>query len=197
MWRAHHAGTVGVVAGSKPRVVLHEEMGFALAAKAVRVWLSPATRGTAVRRTLASVVVSAMVLAVMAVPLPAGGVAGFGDIDANKFFTEPVQWMVDNSITGGTSPTCFSPGDPVTRGQAAAFMWRMEGSPTGSPPHPFTDVFAAWQQVPMSWMVDNDITTGTTTTTYSPDNPVTRGRCGRPVASSGRLTVRSTANPVH
>ncbi len=126
------------------------------------------------RARLSVLLVSVLVLSVAS--SPAGGVSGFGDVDADKYFTEPVQWMVDNSITGGTSPTCFSPGDPVTRGQAAAFLWRMEDSPTGSPPHTFTDVIAAWQQVPVSWMVDNDITTGTTTTTYSPDDPVTRGQ---------------------
>lgn len=117
-----------------------------------------------------------LVLVLSFASLPAGGVAGFGDVAADKYFTEPVQWMVDNSITGGTSPTCFSPGDPVTRGQAAAFMWRMEGSPTGAPAHSFVDVFASWQQAPVSWMVDNEITTGTTTTTFSPEDPVTRGQ---------------------
>ena len=116
-----------------------------------------------------------MTLLLVAIPLPAGGVAGFGDIDTGKFYTEPVQWMVDNGITTGISPTCFSPSEVVTRGQVAAFMWRMEGSPTGSPVHPFTDVVALWQQEPVSWMAAQAITTGTTPTTYSPDNPVTRG----------------------
>ena len=39
---------------------------------------------------------------------PAGGVAGFGDIADAKFYTTAVQWMVDEDITTGTSPTCFS-----------------------------------------------------------------------------------------
>ena len=84
--------------------------------------------------------------------------------------------MIDNAITTGTSPTCFSPQDPATRGQVAAFMWRMEGSPAGSPPHPFTDVVKAWQQEPVSWMAHNDITTGTSQSTYSPEARLTRGQ---------------------
>ncbi len=64
---------------------------------------------------------------------PVGGVAGFGDVDAERFYTAPVQWMVDNDITTGTGPTCFSPDEDVTRGQAAAFLWRMEGSPAPGP----------------------------------------------------------------
>ena len=70
---------------------------------------------------------------------PAAGVAGFGDVDDGRYFTAPVQWMVDESITTGTSASCFSPGRPVTRGEAAVFLWRMEGAPT-APPHPFPDV---------------------------------------------------------
>ena len=96
---------------------------------------------------------------------PVSGVAGFGDVPEGRFYTEAVQWMVDNDITTGTSPTCFSPDDAVTRGQAAAFMWRMEGEPD-APPHPFTDINAAWQQEPVSWMYANGITISTKNFSY-------------------------------
>ena len=46
-------------------------------------------------------------------------------------------------------------------------MWRMEGEPS-APVHSFTDVTAGYQQAPVSWMAANNITTGTTATTYSP-----------------------------
>ena len=122
---------------------------------------------------------------------PSGGVAGFGDVPEQRFFTEAVQWMVDNDITTGTSPTCFSPTDPVTRGQAAAFMWRMEGEPD-APPHPFTDINAAWQQEPVSWMYANGITTGTSSSTYSPNDVLTRGQLA---ALLHRLAGNPTASP--
>ncbi len=126
---------------------------------------------------------------------PAGSVAGFGDVGEKEFYTDAVQWMVENTITTGTSPTCFSPGDPVTRGQAAAFMWRMEGEPPAAP-HSFTDIVAPWQQGPVSWMAATKITTGTTTTTYSPDDTLTRGQlaallhrlAGEPAASGHPFT---------
>ncbi len=127
------------------------------------------------RRTLAvCLVVSMMMTGVMSAP--AAGVAGFGDVDSDRFFTDAVQWMVDNAITAGVSPTCFGPDDPVTRGQAAAFMWRMEGSQAPGAAHVFGDVVAPWQQDPVSWMFNNGITTGTTATTYSPDDHLTRGQ---------------------
>ncbi len=101
---------------------------------------------------------------------------GEGKVEPGVFYDEAVQWMVDNDITTGTAPTCFSPEDPVTRGQAAAFTWRMEGEPAPGVPHLFTDVVAGWQQDPVSWMLNNKATTGTSPTTFAPENTVTRGR---------------------
>jgi hypothetical protein len=126
--------------------------------------------------------------------MPAGGVAGFGDVGEDRFFTEPVQWMVDNDITTGTSPTCFSPNDPVTRGQAAAFMWRMEGEPPAGAGHAFTDVTRDWQQEPVSWMSRNGITTGTSPTTYDPERNLTRGEMA---ALVHRLAGSPTGSPAH
>ena len=85
--------------------------------------------------------------------LPAGAVAGFSDVAADDYWAEPVQWMVDNGITTGTAEGCFSPNDSVTRGQAAAFMWRMEGEPNPSSSHPFVDVQASWQDDAVAWML--------------------------------------------
>ena len=128
-------------------------------------------------RGLRLLVLSAVAITVATVPSsPAAGLAGFGDAIPGRFYADAVQWMVDNDITTGTTPTCFSPDDPVTRGQAAAFMWRMEGEPGPGAAHGFTDVVAAWQQDPVSWMVGQGITTGTTPTTFSPDDPLTRGQ---------------------
>lgn len=129
-------------------------------------------------KTRISLVVAALALlaTISAVDTPdAEAVAGFGDVDDERYFTVPVQWMVDNDITMGTSPTCFSPFDPVTRGQAAAFLYRIAEEPPGAPSHPFEDVTSDWQQAPVSWMAASGITTGTSPTTYSPADTLTRG----------------------
>lgn len=135
--------------------------------------------------------VSLMALAAASVPNSAGGVAGFGDVPRAAFYTEAVQWMVDNEITTGTSPTCFSPNSPVTRGQAAAFMWRMEGEPDAEP-HQFEDVAAPWQQGPVSWMFERGITTGTSPSKFSPDGVLTRGQLA---ALLWRLAGEPSASP--
>ena len=146
------------------------------------------------RRALAvCVVVSMTMTSVMSIAGPAAGVAGFGDVDSDRFFTDPVQWMVDNAITTGISPTCFSPDEAVTRGQAAAFMWRMEGSPTPGAAHVFGDVAAPWQQDPVSWLFNNGITTGTTASTYSMAAGRNLSRPAEPGASSWRRIYHPVA----
>ena len=40
-----------------------------------------------------------------------------------------MSWLFAEGITTGTSATEFSPGDPVTRGQMATFLYRYQGSP--------------------------------------------------------------------
>ncbi|MEM9467801.1 MAG: S-layer homology domain-containing protein, partial [Actinomycetota bacterium] len=122
-----------------------------------------------------ALLVLAVLAALLATASPASAVAGFGDVKDDRYYTAPVQWMVDNEITTGTSPSCFSPWDAVTRAQAAAFLWRMEGEPAAAP-HPFADVAKDWQQGPVSWMAANEITTGTSPTTFSPDDTLTRGQ---------------------
>ena len=53
----------------------------------------------------------------------------FEDVPADQFYTDAVAWMVEFNITNGTSPTTFSPVDVVTRGQIAAFLYRLAGLP--------------------------------------------------------------------
>ncbi len=81
--------------------------------------------------------------------------------------------MVHAGVTTGTSATTFSPEDPLTRAQIAAFLWRIEKEPE-APAHTFNDVHSSWQQGPVSWMSHRNITTGTSATTFSPDAPLTR-----------------------
>ncbi len=109
-------------------------------------------------------------------PAPAGS-HSFSDVPAGAFYEDAVTWLVEQGITGGTTPTTYSPQNAVTRAQMAAFLHRFSGSPTGAPAHSFTDVPAgAFYEDSVSWLVDNGITGGTTPTTYSPTAEVTRAQ---------------------
>ena len=123
----------------------------------------------------ARVVLVGLVLAAVVLPASsAGAVAGYGDVAADRYFTEPVQWSVDGGITG-LAGACFAPDRLVSRGEMAVWLWNMEGQPS-APAHGFDDVVDAGQQGPVSWLVEEGITTGTSDTTFSPDNGLTRGQ---------------------
>jgi len=101
----------------------------------------------------------------------------FGDVPASNEFFKQIEWLKHTGITTGTTPTTFAPTANVTRGQMAAFMYRLAGSPTFSPPSKstFTDVPASnefFKQI--EWLKNTGITTGTTPTTYAPVANVTR-----------------------
>jgi len=52
----------------------------------------------------------------------------FKDTVSNPFLSD-ITWIYDEGITTGTSATTYSPSQSVTRGQMAAFMYRMVSSP--------------------------------------------------------------------
>lgn len=126
------------------------------------------------RRCTSAATAFLALVAALATAAPAGAVAGFGDVLPDQYYTDAVQWMVDNSITDGTSPGCFSPDSPTTRAQVATFIHRVHGEPAGASGG-FDDVGAGdFYADAVAWMVDEGITTGTSPTTFSPDRLVTR-----------------------
>ena len=101
----------------------------------------------------------------------------FADVSAGAYYNKAVSWLVESEITGGTSPTTFSPNNVVTRGQMAQFLWRAAGSPEPAGQNSFTDVATgAFYNKAVSWLVESEITGGTSPTTFSPNNVVTRGQ---------------------
>ena len=48
----------------------------------------------------------------------------FDDVSPCRFYTEAVSWMSAEGITTGTSPSTFSPSDPLDRAQAITFLYR-------------------------------------------------------------------------
>lgn len=61
-------------------------------------------------------------------PTPSG-TTPFVDVLPGEYYSDPVVWLFNEEITGGTSPTRFSPGASVTRAQMATFMYRFFDEP--------------------------------------------------------------------
>ena len=102
----------------------------------------------------------------------------FVDVPENSYYEEAVNWAVENGITNGVSSDRFDPDGLCTRAQIVTFLWRAAGSPAPkSTGHNFTDVKAgSYYEQAVLWAVENGITVGTSSTTFSPDATCTRAQ---------------------
>ena len=101
----------------------------------------------------------------------------FTDVPVGSYYYDAVLWAVENGITKGTSDTTFSPNMTCSRAQIVAFLWRSEKSPAAGTANPFADVKStAYYADAVLWAVREDITKGTTNTTFSPDADCTRAQ---------------------
>ena len=110
-------------------------------------------------------------------PEPETRAMPFADIPVGSYYYDAVLWAVENDITKGTSDTTFSPNMTCTRAQIVAFLWRSEKSPAAGTANPFADVKStAYYADAVLWAAKEDITKGTTNTTFSPDADCTRAQ---------------------
>lgn len=102
----------------------------------------------------------------------------FSDVAAGSYYADAVEWAVTKGVTNGTSLTTFSPGSSCTRGQVVTFLWRAMGSPEPTATSSsFTDVDSgAYYYKAVLWATENGITLGTSNTTFSPNQIVTRAQ---------------------
>ena len=100
--------------------------------------------------------------------------SSFTDVPANAYYAKAVAWAVENGITNGMTATEFAPDATCTRGQSVTFLYRaLKGTASGSAN--FTDVASdAFYADAISWAVANNVTNGTSNTTFSPNADCTR-----------------------
>lgn len=110
-------------------------------------------------------------------PAPKSVSMPFTDVPKGSYYETAVLWAVENGITKGTSDTTFSPDATCSRAQIVTFLWRSQKSPAVGSLNPFTDVSAnAYYTDAVLWAVEENITKGTTATTFSPDTDCTRAQ---------------------
>lgn len=103
--------------------------------------------------------------------------ATFSDVSPGLFYSDAVAWLADTGVTSGVTPTSFDPEGQVNRAQMATFLWRLMGSPTGTPAADFGDVpDGRYFSDAVAWLADTGVTTGTSPTTYAPEEAVTRAQ---------------------
>lgn len=110
-------------------------------------------------------------------PAPKSVSMPFTDVPKGSYYETAVLWAVENGITKGTSDTTFSPDATCSRAQIVTFLWRSQKSPAVGSLNPFTDVSAnAYYTDAVLWAVEENITKGTTATTFSPDADCSRAQ---------------------
>ena len=128
----------------------------------------------------------------------------FYDVPNGAYFYEAVKWAVKNGITTGVGNDLFAPEQPCTRAQIVTFLWRAAGSPEpkGAASGMSDVVSGSYYEKAVAWAIENGVTTGTTTSTFSPDATCTRAQSvtflyralGKKVESSANFTdVKSDA----
>ena len=100
--------------------------------------------------------------------------SSFTDVPASAYYAKAVAWAIENGITNGMTETTFAPNATCTRGQSVTFLCRaLKGSASGSVN--FTDVASdAFYADAVNWAVANNVTNGTSATTFSPNSDCTR-----------------------
>ena len=110
-------------------------------------------------------------------PEPETRAMPFNDVPVGSYYYDAVLWAVENGITKGTSDTTFSPNMTCSRAQIVTFLWRSEKSPAAGTANPFADVKStAYYADAVLWAVKENITKGTTSTTFSPNADCTRAQ---------------------
>lgn len=88
-------------------------------------------------------------------------IGGFGDVYADDWFADSVQWAIESSITNGTGVETFSPNATCTTAQILTFLWRAAGSPEPNVPNPFSDVKSSdYFYKPALWASQNGLVLG-------------------------------------
>ena len=100
--------------------------------------------------------------------------SSFTDVPASAYYAKAVAWAVENGITNGMTETTFAPNATCTRGQSVTFLYRaLKGTASGNAN--FTDVKSdAFYADAINWAVANNVTNGTSNTTFSPNADCTR-----------------------
>lgn len=119
----------------------------------------------------------AQVVAARVASKPSGHDPRFSDVPQDYVFRDEIAWLADRGITTGWPDGTFRPGASVDRGQMAAFLYRLAGKPSFTPPSesPFSDVptnHVFYKEI--SWLSATGITRGWPDGTFRPYAAVNR-----------------------
>ena len=114
------------------------------------------------------------------------------DVRDGSYYYDAVYWALKNNITNGVSKTKFGVGQYITRAQAVTLLWRMADRPgkvlstkdLNVSNRKVTNILTGFNDVSGSssyanaikWAKDEGIINGVTSTTFKPDDYITRAQ---------------------
>lgn len=103
------------------------------------------------------------------------GTLPFTDVRETDWFYDDIVFAYENGLFSGTTATTFSPYAPMTRAMLVTVLYRLEGEPAVTGRSGFSDVtIGSYYEAAVTWAADNGIVNGTSATTFSPSENVTR-----------------------
>lgn len=124
----------------------------------------------------------------------------FSDVPQEKHFAEAVFDLAQRNVIGGYPDGTFKPGNPITRGQAAAIITKMIGLDTEKVKDPgFTDVTPAnGYYKAIAALAEKEIIGGYADGRYGPNDPIKRGQMASILVKAfdlPRYDIPESANP--
>lgn len=80
----------------------------------------------------------------------------------------------ENKIMNGIGSHTFDPDGRLTRAQMVVMLYNLSGKPEVSGTSPFKDLKDSWYRNAVTWAYQNKVTSGTSATTFAPNDMVTR-----------------------
>ncbi len=108
---------------------------------------------------------------------------GYKDVPANEWYTPAVTAVNALGLMNGMEKDTFAPDGKMTRAMVATVLYRCAGEPSVEGLKcDFTDLKADWYRDAVIWASNVGVTNGKTTTTFCPDDPITREQMATMVA---------------
>ena len=133
----------------------------------------------------------------------------YTDVSQSDWFYPYVAFAYERAWMTGTSETTFSPEETTTRAMLVTVLYRLEGKPAVDAVSGFSDVSSgSYYADAVAWAKANGIVNGTSETTFSPNEPVTREQTaailyryaqykGYDVEKTADLTAYADAAAIH
>lgn len=133
----------------------------------------------------------------------------YTDVSQSDWFYPYVAFAYERAWMTGTSETTFSPEETTTRAMLVTVLYRLEGKPAVDAASGFSDVSSgSYYADAVAWAKANGIINGTSETTFSPNEPVTREQTaailyryaqykGYDVEKTADLTAYADAAAIH